>query len=104
MSSEHNTPDARNDPATASDVPGSAVDSTKSEDPPPLLDPITARRVEEEDRKRPIPGGEPACPLCSKKMVRRVERYPAPHGGESPFRVRLVCSDASCGAWTVYDW
>ena len=69
-----------------------------------LLDPIVASRVEEEDRKRPIPGGEPECPACGAKMVRRVERYPAPHGGSSPFRVRLVCPEGSCGAWTVYDW
>ena len=70
----------------------------------PLLDPVMARQVEEEDRKRPIPGGEPECPLCRTRMVRRVERYPAPHGGSSPFRVRLVCQSESCGAWTVYEW
>ena len=53
---------------------------------------------------RPIPGGEPDCPRCARKMTRRVERYPAPRGGSSPFRVRLLCSNAQCGAWTVYDW
>jgi hypothetical protein len=72
--------------------------------PGPLLDPQVSHRLEAEDRKRPIPGGEPDCPQCGVKMVRRVERYPAPHGGGSPFRVRLTCSDDSCGAWTVYDW
>ena len=69
-----------------------------------LLDPILGDKAEEEDRKRPIPGGEPECPLCSRKMVRLVERHPAPRGGTSPFRVRLVCPNEECGAWTVYDW
>lgn len=69
-----------------------------------LLDPESGNRLEEEDRKRPIPGGEPDCPRCGKKMTRHVERFPAPHGGTSPFRVRLVCPDAACGAWTVYPW
>ena len=79
-------------------------ESRKEEPSVTLLDPVLADRIEAEDRKRPIPGGEPDCPLCGKKMVRRVERYPAPHGGTSPFRVRLVCQHESCGAWTVYDW
>lgn len=70
----------------------------------PLLDPDRGNRLEAEDRKRPIPGGEPPCPLCGQKMIRRVERHPAPHGGVSEFRVRLVCPAHSCGAWTVYDW
>ncbi len=69
-----------------------------------LLDPETGDGLELEDRKRPIPGGEPECPRCGKKMIRRVERFPAPQGGTSPFRVRLVCRDAACGAWTVYHW
>lgn len=69
-----------------------------------LLDPRKAETVEAEDRQKPIPGGEPECPLCGGSMVRHVEKHPAPRGGGSPFRVRLVCSVAECGAWTVYDW
>jgi len=69
-----------------------------------LLDPAASDRLEGEDRKKPIPGGEPDCPRCETKMIRRVERYPAPRGGSSPFRVRLVCPNERCGAWTVYDW
>lgn len=69
-----------------------------------LLDPETSDRLEAEDRKKPIPGGEPECPRCGTKMTRRVEKYPAPRGGPSPFRVRLVCPSDECGAWTVYDW
>jgi hypothetical protein len=69
-----------------------------------LLDPEASDRLEAEDRKKPIPGGEPACPRCEGRMIRRVERHPAPRGGSSPFRVRLVCPNLRCGAWTVYDW
>jgi hypothetical protein len=69
-----------------------------------LLDPARAEAVEAQDRGRPIPGGEPACPLCGITMVRHVEKHPAPRGGSSPFRIRLVCRSAHCGAWTVYDW
>jgi len=69
-----------------------------------LLDPETGDRLEAKDREKPIPGGEPECPRCAKKMIRRVERYPAPRGGSSPFRVRLVCPDPECGAWTIYEW
>jgi len=69
-----------------------------------LLDPEASDQLEAEDRKKPIPGGEPDCPRCKGKMIRSVERYPAPRGGSSPFRVRLVCPGVQCGAWTVYDW
>ena len=69
-----------------------------------LLDPEASDSLEAEDRKKPIPGGEPNCPRCATRMTRRVERYPAPRGGSSPFRVRLVCPNSQCGAWTVYDW
>lgn len=69
-----------------------------------LLDPWKAEAVEAEDRRRPIPGGEPECPLCGADMVRHVEKHPAPRDGGSPFRVRLVCDSDECGAWTVYDW
>ncbi len=69
-----------------------------------LLDPESGDRLEAEDRKKPIPGGEPACPRCSTKMTRRVEKNTAPRGGPSPFRVRLVCPNGECSAWTVYDW
>ena len=87
--------------AEATEAPRESAGEERSA---PLLDPVTARSIEEKDRQRPIPGGEPDCPLCGMKMVRRVERYPAPHGGSSPFRVRLVCPGESCGAWTVYAW
>lgn len=69
-----------------------------------LLDPWKAEAVEAEDRKKPVPGGEPTCPMCGEPMTRHVEKHAAPHGGGSPFRVRLVCTSAECGAWTVYDW
>ncbi|HKK27966.1 MAG TPA: hypothetical protein VKB18_07775 [Gemmatimonadota bacterium] len=70
----------------------------------PLLDVLQAAELEERDRARPIPGGEPDCPVCGETMVRRVERHPAPREGASPFRVRLVCSNTDCRRWTVYDW
>ena len=85
-------------------APEAAVDGAPAEDAGALLDPESGDRLEAEDRKKPIPGGEPACPRCSTKMTRRVEKYPAPRGGSSPFRVRLVCPNGECGAWTVYDW
>lgn len=69
-----------------------------------LLDPEASDLLEAEDRKKPIPGGEPDCPRCATKMTRRVEKYPAPRGGSSPFRVRLVCPNKQCRSWTVYDW
>jgi len=69
-----------------------------------LLGPDRAAAVEATDRSKPIPGGEPQCPECSSVMARHVEKHPAPRGGGSPFRVRLVCSSEDCGAWTVYDW
>jgi hypothetical protein len=72
--------------------------------PGPLLNPDLGERLEAEDRKRPIPGGAPPCPRCGAVMVRHVERHPAPRGGKSPFRIRLVCSSEECGSWTVYDW
>ncbi|MDP2479641.1 MAG: hypothetical protein Q8W51_09325 [Candidatus Palauibacterales bacterium] len=70
----------------------------------PLLDLEQAAELEERDRARPIPGGEPECPACGAPMVRRVERHPYPRGGSSPFRVRLVCTAEDCRRWTVYDW
>ncbi len=87
-------PRASDDPGPAGPEPGSG----------PLIDPESGDRLATEDRKRPIPGGEPDCPLCGKKMVRLVQRHSAPRGGRSPFRVRLVCPEEACGAWTVYDW
>ncbi|MGB5673452.1 MAG: hypothetical protein WBO43_02790, partial [Gemmatimonadota bacterium] len=39
-----------------------------------LLDPEASDALEAEDRKKPIPGGEPDCPRCATKMTRRVER------------------------------
>lgn len=82
-----------------------SVDEPAEGSPPGrLLDPWKADAVEAEDRKKPIPGGAPDCPLCGAAMIRHVERHPAPRGGRSPFRVRLACSASDCGAWTVYDW
>lgn len=70
----------------------------------PLLDAEQAEALEERDRSKPGPGGEPDCPACGAQMVRLVERHPAPRADDSPFRVRLVCSAEACGRWTVYDW
>lgn len=70
----------------------------------PLLDAERAAALEARDREKAIPGGEPPCPLCGTKVTRHVEKHPAPRGGGSPFRVRLVCPGENCGAWTVYDW
>lgn len=70
----------------------------------PLLDPREADELESADRENPTPGGEPACPACGARMIRRVERHPAPRSDDSPFRVRLVCSSGDCRRWTVYDW
>ena len=88
------------------DEGGAPVEGGRPEDAPTrqLLDPSRADAVEAADRGKPIPGGEPACPLCGAGMVRHVEKHPAPRGGSSPFRVRLVCRSEDCGAWTVYDW
>ena len=69
-----------------------------------LLDPWKAEALEADDRRKPTPGNEPSCPLCGGTMTRHVEKHPAPTGGGSPFRVRLVCGADECGAWTVYDW
>jgi hypothetical protein len=82
----------------------SAVPEVDPGDAGAMLDPEAGDRLEAEDRKKPIPGGEPDCPKCGTKLTRRVERYPAPSGGSSPFRVRLVCPNSACGAWTVYPW
>ena len=60
--------------------------------------------LERLDRENPIPGGEPACPLCEGKISRLVEAHPSPHTGTSPFRVRLVCGNQDCRRWTVYSW
>jgi hypothetical protein len=70
----------------------------------PLLPADESLKLEKADRARPIPGGEPDCPVCAAKMVRLVEGHAAPRSDDSPFRVRLVCSSAECGRWTVYDW
>lgn len=104
MNVEQGAPGADGESPAASGDSGPEEEVRDDTSPGPLLDPVTAARVESADREHPIPGGEPECPQCGKKMVRRVERHPAPHGGASPFRVRLVCMDASCRAWTVYDW
>ena len=75
---------------------------TESEDRGPLYEPAQARELERLDRKSPIPGGEPTCPVCDGPVHRLVEAHPAPRSDDSPFRVRLICSN--CGRWTVYNW
>jgi len=94
-------------PAETPDVSGNVTADIRLADDADsgwLLDPEAGDALEAEDRLKPIPGGEPDCPRCATKMIRKVERYPAPRGGSSPFRVRLVCPGVECGAWTVYDW
>ncbi|MFQ5529717.1 MAG: hypothetical protein ACE5FP_05145 [Gemmatimonadota bacterium] len=78
--------------------------SNKEETVGKLLPPDRAAALEGADRSQPIPGGEPQCPECGTTMIRHVEKHPAPRGGDSPFRVRLVCPSEDCGSWTVYDW
>lgn len=70
----------------------------------PLYDARHAKELESSDRERPIPGGEPICPVCGSRTVRQVESHPAPRSDDSPFRVRLVCSNDECRRWTVYNW
>lgn len=74
------------------------------ERPGPLLGPDESDALEARDREHAGPGGEPDCPRCGTKMVRRVEEHRAPRAHDSPFRVRLLCVSQDCGAWTVYDW
>lgn len=69
----------------------------------PLYEPAQAAELEKLDRAKPYPGAEPRCPACDAKVVRHVEAHPYPRG-DSPFRVRLVCSNPSCGRWTLYNW
>jgi hypothetical protein len=69
-----------------------------------LLESAKAAEVEQADRENPIPGGEPDCPVCGAKMTRLVEEHQSPQKGISPFRVRLVCSNAECRSWTLYNW
>jgi hypothetical protein len=69
-----------------------------------LLDSEKGEALETRDREHSGPGGEPVCPLCETGMTRLVEEHRAPRGDASPFRVRLICSSAECGAWTVYAW
>lgn len=70
----------------------------------PLYSERDAAELERLDRENPIPGGEPSCPLCDHRLMRIVETHPAPRSDDSPFRVRLVCTDDDCGRWTVYTW
>ena len=70
----------------------------------PMYGPDQAQALEAADRKNPIPGGEPDCPVCGTKLVRLVERHKSLGTGESPFRIRLLCTDEECRRWTVYDW
>ncbi|MDH3733124.1 MAG: hypothetical protein OEU54_06295 [Gemmatimonadota bacterium] len=70
----------------------------------PLLDPEQSDALESHDREHSGPGGEPSCPRCDSPMARLVEEHRAPRSDDSPFRVRLICTSAECGAWTVYRW
>lgn len=75
-----------------------------SDDLGPLFSAKDAEELERVDRENPIPGSEPACPICENRLLRVVEAHPAPRTDDSPFRVRLVCTNDDCGRWTVYDW
>ncbi len=77
---------------------------TSPEDAGPLYEADHAAKLIEADRGNPIPGGEPACPVCGAKTVRRVEEHQSPTNGGSPFRVRLACTNDDCRRWTVYNW
>lgn len=74
------------------------------EDLGPMFEAPLSAELERLDRKNPIPGGEPPCPVCQGKISRVVEAYPSPHTGSSPFRVRLICANPDCRRWTVYRW
>ena len=69
----------------------------------PLYESGHATAMERADRENPIPGGEPPCPVCGAKTTRLVEEHQSPHMG-SPFRVRIICSNAECRRWTVFNW
>lgn len=75
-----------------------------NEHPGPLFEARHASELERIDREKPIPGGEPPCPVCSSKMTRQVVSHPAPRSDESPFRVRLACNNEECRRWTIYNW
>lgn len=79
------------------------MSTNETKDIGPLYEPEHAAELERADRKNPIPGGEPVCPLCGAKTARLVEQHPSPHG-LSPFRVRLLCTNEECRRWTVYNW
>jgi hypothetical protein len=68
-----------------------------------LYDADHAAQLERADREHPIPGSEPHCPVCGSRTARLVEAHPAPVS-DSPFRVRLVCTNVECRRWTVYSW
>ncbi len=70
----------------------------------PLFEAGHAEQLQREDRSNPIPSGEPPCPVCSGKIARLVEAHPAPRTDDSPFRVRLVCTNDECRRWTIYNW
>jgi hypothetical protein len=75
-----------------------------TDDSNPLFEANHAAELERADRENPIPGGEPPCPVCGTKLARLVEAHHAPNTGDTPFRVRLVCSNRECRRWTVYNW
>ncbi len=77
---------------------------TPTDNAGPLYEADQAAELIEADRGNPIPGGEPACPVCGTKTVRLVEEHQSPTNGGSPFRVRLICSNDECRRWTVYNW
>ena len=75
-----------------------------SNDSRPLYDVGQAAELERLDREKPIPGGEPSCPVCGSRTFRLVEAHPAPRNDESPFRVRLICRNDECQRWHIYNW
>ncbi len=77
---------------------------TDSEESGPVYELEQATDLERLDRKNPIPGAEPACPVCESRTHRMVEAHPAPRSDDSPFRVRLICRNDECRRWLVYNW
>jgi len=103
MSDEPNPDDpGPNEPSPADPSDGDPSDGEAGSGP--LLDFERGEALEALDRRHAGPGGEPPCPACQTQMLRAVEQHRGPKSDESPFRVRLVCPSAECGAWTTYNW
>lgn len=77
---------------------------TDPEELGPVYELKQAAELERLDRDKPIPGAEPACPVCGTRTHRMVEAHPAPRSDNSPFRVRLICRNDECRRWLVYNW